>query len=155
MNNGKICVSVCAETAEKTLEQVRRAADLADVIEIRFDCLKPAEIDNLWLGLAEFRKSFAGKLLATFRPKNKGQGGNRELSAEERNNFWNDCVFEFTDWADFEYDVEPQILGATPIVGFQSFIWSFHAFGAVPNEYNLNLVFSKLSDFLLLIFGRE
>ncbi len=46
MNNGKICVSVCAETADELIEQIKRAEDLADVIEIRFDCLKDSR--NCW-----------------------------------------------------------------------------------------------------------
>ena len=39
MNKGKICVSVCAETAKKLIHEVKRAEEFADVIEIRFDCL--------------------------------------------------------------------------------------------------------------------
>ena len=46
MNNGKICVSVCAETADEMIEQIKRAEDLADVIEIRFDCLENKEIQK-------------------------------------------------------------------------------------------------------------
>ena len=32
MNNGKICVSVCAETADDMIERIKRAEALADVI---------------------------------------------------------------------------------------------------------------------------
>ena len=45
MNNGKICISVCAETADELIEQIKRSEDLADVIEIRFDCLSESEFN--------------------------------------------------------------------------------------------------------------
>ena len=48
MNNGKICVSVCAETADEMIEQIKRAEELADFIEIRFDCLNESEIKLIW-----------------------------------------------------------------------------------------------------------
>src|SRR5687767_8062402 len=46
MNDGKICVSVCAETADELIEQIKRTGDLADVIEIRFDYLSFEELDK-------------------------------------------------------------------------------------------------------------
>lgn len=142
MNNGKICISVCAETADELIQQIKRAEDLADVIEIRFDCLNETEIDKVWLKLSGFRKQFNGKLLATFRPKNKGQGGNRNLALNERFEFWNGCVFEFVDWADLEFDI-----GSTTYdFQYKTVIHSFHAFGVIPNDFNLNLMFSKLAD---------
>ncbi len=67
MNHGKICVSVCAKTADKLIEQIKRAEDLADVIEIRFDCLDDGEFD---LALQKIDKIKGEKpFLATFRPK--------------------------------------------------------------------------------------
>src|SRR5688572_1328086 len=69
MNNGKICISVCAETADELLKQIKRAEDLADVIEIRFDCLQESEFDLALRKLSYLKceKPF----LATFRPKSK------------------------------------------------------------------------------------
>jgi hypothetical protein len=67
MNNGKICIPVCAATVDEMLEQIKRAEDLADVVEIRFDCL-----DKI-----QFLKAFAffaskSVLLFTFRPESQG-----------------------------------------------------------------------------------
>lgn len=148
MNNGKICVSVCAETADELIEQIKRAEDLADVIEIRFDCLK--EIDSsIWSKIKLFRKQFKGNILATFRPKNKGQGGQKELTLEERNDFWNySAVDEFVDWIDFEYDFREFCLRDYFKASLKRIIWSFHAFNIVPDENNLNFVFSKLSELI-------
>ena len=69
MNNGKICISVCAATADELIEQIKRAEDLADVIEIRFDCLEESEFDAAIKKIADLK--FAKPFLATFRPKNE------------------------------------------------------------------------------------
>ena len=69
MNNGKICVSVCAETADEMVEQIKRAEILADVIEIRFDCLKESEFELSLEKISDLK--FEKPFLATFRPKDK------------------------------------------------------------------------------------
>lgn len=67
MNNGKICISVCAETADELIQQIKRAETLADVTEIRFDCLSETEFDSTIqvISESECKKPF----LATLRPK--------------------------------------------------------------------------------------
>ncbi len=67
MNNGKICVSVCAETADELIEQIKCAEDLADVIEIRFDCLEETEFDSALQKVSELNCKRV--FLATLRPK--------------------------------------------------------------------------------------
>jgi 3-dehydroquinate dehydratase/shikimate dehydrogenase len=102
MNNGKICVSVCAETADELFGQIKRAEELADVIELRFDCLRNSEIENAIGNLPKIDKPY----LATFRPKE--QGGKRELSLGERLKFWESFLLANKDkifWVDFEFDL--------------------------------------------------
>ncbi len=102
MNNGKICASVCAETAEELFEQIKRAEALADFIELRFDCLRENEIKNAIENLPKNDKPY----LATFRPKE--QGGKRELSLGERLKFWESFLWANKDkifWVDFEFDM--------------------------------------------------
>jgi 3-dehydroquinate dehydratase / shikimate dehydrogenase len=67
MNNGKICVSVCAKNADELIEKIKRAEEFADVIEIRFDCLDESEFDSALRKVDELKceKPF----IATFRPK--------------------------------------------------------------------------------------
>ena len=96
MNNGKICVSVCAETADELIEQVKRAEDLADVIEIRFDCLKKDEIQKVWNSQTSSKEE-----ICTFRPKI--QGGKRDLDKKKRAEFWTSGKNLY--WVDFEYDL--------------------------------------------------
>lgn len=138
MNSGKICVSVCAETADRLVEQITRAEDLADVIEIRFDCLGESEIS---IADDKRRSAFYKKLpksaksyLTTFRPKE--QGGSREITKEERDHFWN-SGYEL-GWADCEEDV---------IEDSFSWLWekricSYHDFNGVPE--NLPEIYERL-----------
>lgn len=135
MNNGKICVPVCAETADELIEQIKRAAEFADVIELRIDCLKTNQIED-------FFKKNAGKwqinelpFLITFRPQE--QGGKRALDFEERKDFWNSGHDGF--WAgDFEEDVIDYSWSRL----WANRICSYHDFSAVPE--NLNQIYRRL-----------
>ena len=130
MNNGKICISVCAETAAELLKQIKRAEDLADVIEIRFDCLKKREFEK-------FNYSFPYKEnhIFTFRPKE--QGGKRELSLKEREVFWASGK-DFCG-GDFEEDVVEENTWL-----FEPIICSHHDFTGVP--YNLIQIYERIKS---------
>jgi 3-dehydroquinate dehydratase/shikimate dehydrogenase len=121
MNKGKICVSVCAETADELIEQIKRAKDLADVIEIRFDCLKKEVFENF-----DYNFPYKKNYIFTFRPKE--QGGKRELSLREREVFWNSGN-DFCG-GDFEEDVVKNHLDWL----YSPVICSYHDFEGVPNN---------------------
>lgn len=116
MNDGKICVSVCAETADELIEKIKQAEDLADVIEIRFDCLNESEFD---LALQKVDKNTWTKpFLATFRPKNawaeflfgkminKEEARKKSLAFKERIDSWNKVLaLKNIKFLDFEEDL--------------------------------------------------
>ena len=141
MNNGKICVSVCAETADELINQIKRAEELADIIEIRFDCLDESEIKQVWSSPASSKDE-----ICTFRPKE--QGGKRRISDKERLNFWNSDDetrwFKFwntgteTAWADFEIDLYE--MNATH--NRRNMICSHHDFNGIPE--NLYEIYNRL-----------
>ena len=85
MNNGKICISVCAKTTADLINKVDAAKELADLIEIRFDCLESSEIGAVdrWLS----QNALGNEIITTFRPSE--QGGHKELTLDDRNRFWN------------------------------------------------------------------
>ncbi len=135
MNNGKICVSVCAETGIEFIENIKQAAEFADVIELRFDCLQTNEIENAIENLPKIDKPY----LATFRPKE--QGGKRELSLGERLKFWESLLWANKDkifWVDFEFDM-------SFVVNLQKTltIASSHDFSGVPE--NLSATYEVFS----------
>ena len=143
MNNGKICVSVCAETANEFIDKMKRAAEITDVIELRFDCLNSDEISKTFGMIKAIRKRFDGKLLATYRPQE--QGGKRDLTPKQREEFWLDShVFEFVNWADIEEDLP--VSKITKMFGsvFNKVIKSYHNFTADTDD--LSAVFDRLSN---------
>ena len=140
MNNGKICISICAETADEMYRQIKRAEYLADVIEIRFDCLNGREFLKAFAFLASKKT-----LLVTFRPES--QGGNTADDFYSRMGFWGSFAsFGNLDrgkiWIDLELDLKSEISN----FHFQKII-SFHDFQGVPeNVENLYFEISENAD---------
>ncbi len=133
MNNGKICVSVCAETVDEFIKKIERAAEIADVIELRIDCLRSRINGKLLDGINKTRKSFIGKLLVTYRPKS--QGGKADLTFQEREEFWiHSHIFEFVDWADIEEDIPETKSNNLWGKAFETVIKSHHSFSTVPEN---------------------
>ena len=133
MNDGKICVSVCAKKADEFIESIKRAAKVADVIELRFDCLDTVEPEKFFKELKQIRHNNGIKLLVTFRPKE--QGGKRDLSFEERFNFWRDShIDEFVDWGDVEIDIKKHDLDGHLNAIYKRVIYSSHNFFNIPAD---------------------
>lgn len=136
MNNGKICISVCAETADELIKLIKCAEDLADVIEIRFDCLNHLQFKKF---LFDFQNLKQKNFLATFRPKE--QGGKREISLSERRKFW-----EFVSNASnvIYCDIEPDLQKKFARLRVNSLISSFHDFQNSTD--NLTNTYEELAE---------
>lgn len=84
----RVCVPVCVRRADELRPSVARAAEFADVVELRLDCLEegqlPAALGQLAALLGETRLPF----IITYRPREQGGGG--DVSLEERLGFWRD-----------------------------------------------------------------
>lgn len=132
MNNGKICISVCAQTADELINQIKRAEKLADIIEIRFDCVPESELKAARRKISQLKckKPF----LVTFRPQE--QGGKREITARERNCFWSSVGGNC--WADLEEDIAGNNFQRL----FDKRIGSFHDFSDAPE--NLDKIYQRL-----------
>lgn len=133
MNNGKICIPVCSETAAGLVAEISRAAELADIVEVRFDCLSPSELSLAILTISGTK--FGKPLIATFRSPNEGGHGSASLA--ERMEFWRDLPGGFAN-CDLEADVA-EMAGELP-----NRIVSFHDFEGVPE--NISSVYEDLSS---------
>ena len=129
MNDGKICVSVCAATADEFNSKAREAAGLADLTELRFDCLAENEFERVEVAFDE-------RIILTFRPKE--QGGAREISVEDRRDFWNSAA-EFSG-ADLEEDMIENAL----FRGFRPKICSYHDLSGSPS--NVSEIFERIAS---------
>ncbi|MFL6466662.1 MAG: shikimate dehydrogenase [Pyrinomonadaceae bacterium] len=132
MNNGKLCISICAKSSEELFEMIVRAEELADVIEVRFDCLENEDR----IAIAE-RLSATGKnFLLTFRSAE--QGGPHAISTEERKAFWSNVPN--AKWA----DAEPDIVEDVETRGFERLICSYHA--ASNTSANIRQIYALLAE---------
>jgi len=126
MNEGKICVSIRVESLESLGESVRKAQDVADIIELRLDYY-PGDPLSVVQQLPPSKKPF----LLTLRPRE--QGGAREISKEERLRFWNGLGQRREGiLRDVEHDLD--VDGAD--------IVSYHNFERVPA--NLDSIYESL-----------
>lgn len=133
MNNGKICVSVCAKTADEMIAKIKQAEEFADVIEVRFDCLRKDQISNFESEILNLINDV--HILATFRSAE--QGGKTTASVPERKEFWRSIRGKY--WGgDFEEDV------FDVSNGFSNRIISQHDF--VGDSADLDVTYEKLAD---------
>lgn len=126
MNKGNICISICATTADELFEKIARAEPLADVVEVRFDCLDENEIENGLDNLPYIEKTY----LLTYRPEE--QGGRRKLTLEQRVKFWLKAIprvhgRDFMIDHEFETDFRMNLIKNVSIV-------SMHFFSDTPPD---------------------
>jgi 3-dehydroquinate dehydratase/shikimate dehydrogenase len=146
VNKGKICVSVCSESVTGTIANIKRAEKIADVIEVRFDCLSKhvfnieASVETgamaylcwTWENiLCATRKP----IISTYRPA--VQGGRQELTTRARGIFW------YAGMATEFCDVEEDLFDDASSQFFQKRILSYHNFEDVPAD--LNSTFDRLA----------
>ena len=133
--NPSSSVSICVPLCEKDLDALRsackRAAEWADVIELRLDCLEtPTQ------NFSEILQEISVPVILTFRPSE--QGGYRDLSVAERKTFWNSAPRGERIW----WDVEGELAGdLSP--DWSRVIVSHHDFNAVPA--NLANIYEQLA----------
>jgi 3-dehydroquinate dehydratase/shikimate dehydrogenase len=123
-------------------ETVARASKLADVIELRLDCLEDGQLEDAFARLAEIVKKTPLPFIITNRPA--GQGGRRTLDAHERLNFWrvtSELLRETVDvrarvYADVELDLfeSPQAEALHGLLEGFRLICSHHDFQRTPAD---------------------
>lgn len=82
----RVCVPVCVNRAEELERSVERAAQLADIVELRLDCLDEDQLDAARTRLAAVLATTRIPFVITFRPRE--QGGRRSIDEAERIAFW-------------------------------------------------------------------
>lgn len=127
-NKVRVCVPVCESTVAAARDTIVRASEVADIVELRLDCLSPRELSR-----ASELKSLLGALsvpvIVTLRPSE--QGGTREFDLALRKHDW----FSGTDSAqilrDVELDLALQDPGAFRSVQMDRLICSHHDFSGL------------------------
>jgi 3-dehydroquinate dehydratase/shikimate dehydrogenase len=129
-----ICAPIIQTNAEAFLAMIREAERTADAIELRLDYL---HAESLSQSLAELRLRIVQinkPLILTFRPRE--QGGKRDLTLQDRRNFWRGLPPEIVNsiaFADFELDLVESFAGEQP-VPWSKVICSWHDFAETPYD---------------------
>ena len=105
MNDGLICISTCAETAEELRLQLDGADATGDAAEVRFDCLRPDELQKAIEMIGSIGLQIP--LIATFR--SPAQGGRGRATFDERVQFWQSLPNDY-----FAVDLEDDIIQFAP-----------------------------------------
>lgn len=128
-----ICIPITETTPAGFLNAIAEAAPTADVIELRMDYLDANGCSAMLKTLPELANGKS--LLLTFRPRE--QGGQRDLSLPDRQNFWRNLSPEIANairFADFEFDLVESLAGAPPPVPWEKVICSWHNFDETPAD---------------------
>lgn len=135
MNTVRLCVPICVLNASALDQSIARAAQVADVIELRLDCLQAAELAEGLRILPTLLRTRPSPLIFTLRPAE--QGGHRALDSAERYSFWSLFeLFSESDLIDIELDLAYSLIKREPQNGFSPgwnrVICSHHDFTGVP-----------------------
>src|SRR5260370_31786502 len=84
-NAARICVPVCVARATELAQAIARAAEVADIIELRLDCLLAAELASAKSTLTSLIDKVEALIILTMR--SDGQGGRVSLSLAQRLHF--------------------------------------------------------------------
>lgn len=128
-----ICVPITETTPEGFLNAIAEAAHTADVVELRLDYLSADGCSAVLKRLPELANGKS--LLLTFRPRE--QGGQRDLSLPNRQNFWRSLSPEIASvirFADFEFELVESFAGEPPPVPWEKVICSWHNFAETPTD---------------------
>jgi len=134
-----ICIPVVAATNEEALGQRDKCFPLADVVELRIDFIRNANLGKLI-------SAKRGKVLVTARKKD--EGGNFEGDEKERLSLLGEAVALRADFIDIELSTDEtftrKLLEDIKKYGDQTkLIVSHHDFNGTPSESKLQSIFNK------------
>ena len=151
----RLCVPVCVRRADELRAAVARAAEDADLIELRLDCLEDeSQLERATRELPALSRERTCPHILTLRAP--GQGGAREfdgeLNFERRARFWSENFSpgnERADYADLELDMAAHFQleahrRAAKLIDWNKVICSQHDFARIPAD--LENIFARMLE---------
>lgn len=125
----RICVPVCVRRVDEVAAAIERAAQLADVIELRLDCL--ANFDDAAAVLKRASGARAQMILTVRSPV---EGGHNTLDSATRKQFWLSLSADAEEsMLDVELELIEQFMRAGTALNYDRVICSYHAFTDQPD----------------------
>ena len=156
-NPARVCVPVCVRSAAELRPSIERAREVADIIELRLDCLEVDQLEAARAQLAALLGATSLPFVVTFRPRE--QGGGHSLSVAERAAFWRvaprllrdapglsgDAGLKDRAFADLELDLleSPHAAALGPLFDGFNVICSHHDFRETPSD--LREIFDRMA----------
>lgn len=142
----RICVPLCPASTGDIADSITKAAKIADLIELRLDCLTESLDARLIRSLSSLNQDSIPPIIYTLRPAE--QGGHAGINLETRLRFWltnlNGLLSDGRSYADIELDLAPSLSHAVnPAPDWTRIICSHHDFARVPEE--LEQIYEQLS----------
>ena len=144
----RICVSICESRATELAQSAAAAAALADLIELRLDCLPGVESTLALRQLDALQLSSPCPLILTLRPIE--QGGRREIDALNRLAFWVENFLyddQYRGFADIECDLLLLIHQSEDErwkkLDWERVICSHHDFAGTPSD--LDKIYERMA----------
>lgn len=112
-------------------DAIIRAAEVADMVELRLDCLIPEELEKVD-ELKSLLDELSLSVIVTLRPA--GQGGTRELNFDTRNRSWFSWPQAIHVWRDMELDLVRRRESFLSSAEADQLICSYHDFAGTADE---------------------
>jgi 3-dehydroquinate dehydratase/shikimate dehydrogenase len=134
-NSAKLCVPVCVARASELAPAIARAAEVADIIELRLDCLLAGELDPAKSSLGSLIGKVEAPIILTMRGSE--QGGRLSLDLDQRLQFWASLgAAAENGLKDFELDLVQEYQSRPGgRVDWSRVICSYHDFTGVPSDF--------------------
>ena len=132
-----VCVPVCVSRASELPRAIRRAAEVADIIELRLDSLAEAELKELKQNLLVYLSESNLPKILTLRSADQGGGASNDSAA--RLGFWSSLMRLPDDCRiDLELDLATSFAGRESVrelkVDWRRVICSHHDFTGLPRD---------------------
>jgi 3-dehydroquinate dehydratase/shikimate dehydrogenase len=143
-HNAKICVPVCVKTTSELRQAIERSAALADIVELRGDCLNEIDPSVVRSILSEYGARVS--LIMTMRAKD--QGGHNSFDYQSRRDFWqslenatDDCLIDLE--LDLTSDFATHETRDQSRLDWDRVICSHHDFNGVPDD--LDEIYARMA----------
>ena len=136
----RVCVPICEATIAAARETLARAEKVADIVELRLDCLSPRELSRE----SELKSLLGGvsvPVIVTLRPRE--QGGTREFDLALRKYDWLSGTDSSQILRDVELDLANEDPGAFRTAQMDSLICSYHDFSGL--QLNAEQIYEQLA----------
>src|SRR5258706_4285303 len=136
-SSGKICVPVCVKRAKDLAAAIKDAAEVADIVELRLDCLANTELELARSSLAGILGSSSVPKIVTLRSAE--QGGHTAADHDTRRRFWaslqglpENCLIDLE--LDLVLDFAARASGGKSEMDWSRVICSYHDFAGIPAD---------------------